>query len=266
MSDEDIKRFSKRHGYSPADRKISIREDAPEELRSTLLSLAEKYGLNPGKLRDVTCAVLRKLPNPGNWSPSDIWDEVVRLVKKCEWFQIYDLIEAVYVAIDNPPHCDEFEEKINEYFREAGIGWQLSGGVIETRGSEAFDSSVCGAIAALDQSNRQTAGNELHEALRDLSRRPDPDITGAVQHAMAALECIARDCTGKHKATLGQILKQVPDLLPPPLDEAAEKAWGYASEMGRHLREGRAPDRAEAELIVGLAATLANFLDGRSSH
>ncbi len=48
--------------------------------------------------------------------------------------------------------------------------------------------------------------------------------------------------------------------MPKPLDIAVEKAWGYASEMGRHLQEGRTPERGEVELIVGIAATIATYL------
>ncbi len=109
-------------------------------------------------------------------------------------------------------------------------------------------------------SERHTAQNELHSALRDISRRPDPDLTGAVQHALAALECVARDVCGDPKATLGGILERHPGLLPGPLDAAVEKIWGYASEMGRHVREGREPQRAEVELLVELAAAVSTYL------
>ena len=87
-----------------------------------------------------------------------------------------------------------------------------------------------------------------------------PDLTGAIQHALAALECVAREVTGDPKATLGVILSKDPDLLPRPLDSAAEKIWGFASERGRHLREGQELGHAEVELIVGLAAQLVTFL------
>ena len=117
-----------------------------------------------------------------------------------------------------------------------------------------------GAAGALETARRLTARAEMHKALADLSRRPEADLTGAIQHAMAALECVARDATGDPKATLGEILKRHPNLIPKPLDTAVEKAWGYASEMGRHIREGREPQRKEVELIVGLAATVANYL------
>lgn len=90
-------------------------------------------------------------------------------------------------------------------------------------------------------------------------------MTGAVQHALAALECVARDACDDPKATLGEILKRHPDLLPRPLDAAVRKAWGYASEHGRHLREGREPTMAEAELLVGIASVIATYLVKKSS-
>ena len=106
----------------------------------------------------------------------------------------------------------------------------------------------------------RTAAQEIHEALQDLSRRPRPDITGSVQHALAALECVARDVADDSKATLGAIIKKYPGLLPPPLDAAVDKLWGFASEHGRHLREGREPAREEAELAVHVAAAVATYL------
>ena len=47
-----------------------------------------------------------------------------------------------------------------------------------------------------------------------------------------------REYKGNTKATLGEILKRNSDLIPKPLDDAVSKAWGYASEHARHLREG----------------------------
>ena len=94
----------------------------------------------------------------------------------------------------------------------------------------------------------------------DLSRRPKPDLSGAVYHAMGALEAVARDLADNPKATLGQIIKRQPDLLPKPLDTALSHLWGYASNEARHVQEGREPNRKEAELLVGLAAALVTYL------
>ena len=133
-------------------------------------------------------------------------------------------------------------------------------GLIEYRGPESFESIIKSAQATEQASGHITASNELHQAIGDLSRRPSPDPTGAIQHAMASLECVARELTGDQKANLGDIMKRHGSLLPAPLDQAVVKAWGYASENGRHIREGREPSLSEAELIVGLCASVGNYL------
>jgi hypothetical protein len=140
------------------------------------------------------------------------------------------------------------------------VGWRLVGGTLESRGPEAFVASVDAARSALATANLPTAMKEIHEALCDLSRRPEPDLTGAIQHSMAALECTAREVCGDPRATLGDILKRQTDMIPKPLDESIVKMWGYASETARHIREGRAPSRREAELVVGVAAAACAFL------
>ena len=57
-----------------------------------------------------------------------------------------------------------------------------------------------------------------------------------------------------------RLKERCPGTIPRPLDAAVEKAWGYASERGRHLKEGNAPTHEEVELVVGIAATVATYL------
>ena len=153
-----------------------------------------------------------------------------------------------------------FTNEINSFFIDEGIGWQLVDGKIVTRGTEAFETMVTEAASVLETSQRLTAAKHLHEALEDLSRRPKPDLPGAAYHAMGSLECVARDLTGDPKATLGEILKRHPGLLPKPLDTALSQVWGYASNEARHVLEGRDISRDEAELLVGLSATVTTYL------
>ena len=160
----------------------------------------------------------------------------------------------------NEEKMDQFAGKVNEAFRRKGVGWQLVDGHIEVRGEESFEKSVRTAITLTGETGRSVAQRELHEALHDLSKRPNPDITGAIQHGMAALECVARDVTGDQNATLGDLIKRNPGLLPAPLDRGIEKIWGYASDQARHIREGKTPDIREAELVVDLAGSVATYL------
>jgi hypothetical protein len=259
------KPFSERFGYRSADAKIVVREDAPVDFRSAIVALANQLGLAPAPMRKVVCAVLLKAPDRDNWSEyPNIYEEIQDLVSNCPWPKVYDLAEAFYDTLSRayPPTNAEFESRLNEFFREHGIGWEMSNGKVIARGSEAFSVAPKEAIEELKKSGRQTASREVHEALRDLSRRPEPDVSGSIQHAMAALECVARDITGEQK-TLGKLISdhKAQLRLPRPLDEALEKLWGYASETGRHLREGREPRFEEAELVVTVAAAVALYLD-----
>ena len=270
MNGDIRKSFSKRHGYVSAAREITIRHEAPPDFRGAVLLIAKDVGLGPSRLREIICQVLKKLPDQNNWSEyPNIWEEVQDHILRCDWFKVYDIAEAIYDYLHRtiPDKAQEYEELLNEYFIENGIGWKMEQGEIIIRGPEAIESALHGATEALATSGRHTSSIEIHEAIRDISRRPNPDITGAIQHAMASLECLARDICGDSKATLGEILKKYPDkiAIPKPLDEAVAKTWGYASEMARHIREGRIPSFDEAELAVGLAAIVATYLTRKSS-
>lgn len=259
-------RFSKRYGHAEQEEvEITIRDDAPEHVREGIFTLAESdLDLSPSFIRDVLCKILRKLPDRNNWSQyPNIYYECQGLIEGCPWYKVYDFVEALYESLQktsSPERAETWEKLINEYFLETGVGWRLVGGQLESRGPESFKVSVDTARQSLEEAELPTARSEMHEALRDLSRRPEPDLTGAIHHAIAALECTARKCMGDPRATLGELLKTFPDLFPKPLDTALEKLWGYASEMARHIREGRTPKYAEAELVVGVAASACTYL------
>lgn len=61
-------RFSTRHGYTLAEPPITVREDAPPELRQELLHIVYSLDFEPSDARRVVCRVLRARPDAGNWS------------------------------------------------------------------------------------------------------------------------------------------------------------------------------------------------------
>lgn len=261
---KDNRPFSRRFGYTAPAQEITVREDAPDDLRGAVVMLGDSLGLSANAMRHAVCGVLLKPPDFNNWSHGNVMYEVQGLVETCPWPKVYDIAEEFFrkLKLQDPDNAKRFEEELNEFFRENGIGWMIQGGLIVVRGSEAFSAVPKQAIELLRQTGRQTAAKEIHEAIQDLSRRPKPDITGSVQHAMAALECLARDLAGQPGKTLGKLISDHRERLniPRPLDEALEKLWGYASETGRHLREGREPRFEDAELVVTVAAAVAIYL------
>ena len=262
-------RFSDRQGYRPTAAQITVREDAPAALRGAILMLAEAAGMKPSDMRRVICKVLLVTPDSNNWSEyPNIRDEVGWLMEGARWYRVYDIAEALYAELaanrmwDSRPAA-EFEQRLNNFLVESGIGWELRDGQITHRGSEVFAKSTHEVPHILDESGFQRSANEMREALGDISRRPEPDITGAIQHAMAALEATAREVAGQPNRTLGKLVSLLD--LPAPLDQAVQKLWGYASDRGRHIREQQSVDRTEAELIVAVAGSLCAFLAQRCS-
>lgn len=256
--------FSERHGFKPTQEpEITVRLEAPNELRGVVLLLADQAGLSPGSLRESICQVLLTRPDKNNWSDSNIDNENHQLLDRADWYKVYDVIETVIVYLKKTKgsvESDNYARRLNSYFVEKGIGWKLVDGYLEARNPEALEESIKAAVDALNRAGNNTAQKELHEALVDLSRRPAPDVTGAIQHSMAALECVFRDAAGTPKATLGDLLKKHPNLIPSPLDQSLDKLWGYASEFGRHLREGREPEFSEAQLVVGVCSAVVTYL------
>lgn len=256
--------FSKRFGFDSVEEvDIVVREDAPEDLRSFSIQIAYQLGFKPDQLRSFICQLLRKTPDRNNWSDSNVIREVEDLVMDCKWYKVYDLIEKLADHFANHSYretSDYFESEVNAFFIENGIGWKLVNSILEIRGPESFETIVKEAQLSESRLGHVTASKELHEAIKDMSRRPVPDTTGAIQHAMASLECVAREVTGDNKANLGDIMKKYSSLIPQPLDQAVVKAWGFASEYGRHIREGREPAFSEAELIVGICAAVGSYV------
>ncbi len=257
----DSASFSERHGFRGANVEITTREDAPEGVRAAVVMLGYAAGMGPGSMRDTVCEVLLKRPDPNNWSPGNIEHEVHLLLDEAPWFKVYDIAERIHADLLKVDYSGgkqaEYGRRLTRYFRENGVGWQMEDGRIVFRGSEAFGLATRDAVASMQLAGTPTAANEVHEALKDISRRPSADVTGAVQHAMAALECVAREIDGSTE-TLGQIIKRL--TIPPPLDGALHRLWGFASEQGRHIQEGRLPSFEEAELVVTVASAVSVYL------
>jgi hypothetical protein len=254
--------FSRRHGFRQR-REITVREDAPEALRAGLLTILLNFGLSYSEVRAIVCAVLHVFPNQNNWSEvPNVRDEVRELVQGCDWYRVYDIAEACYQHFIRSNRQDEFARELNALFEELGIGWQMIDGQIVTRGDVDFERVVAQAVEQIEGAGLRTPKTEIEEARADLSRRPVPDITGTVQHCMAALECVARVVSNDEGATLGRIVQRhAAEIgMHRALANATENLWGYASDMARHVQEGREASREEAELLLSMCASLITYL------
>jgi len=280
--------FSSRHGYLVPAPPITIHEDAPFELRSAIPAIAEKLDMTPFTMPRLVCDILRKSSDRNNWSGLYVRYEVSELIESAPWNKVYDIIESFYGEFSNQqsirrveyaeiagesPYdylsesqsslADDFQQIMNEFFVDNGIGWELRNGQVVRRGSETFAKSAHEVPGHLDNVGFPRAAAEMREAVADISRRPDPDVTGAINHAMGALEAIAREITGNSKATLGTLVQRLK--LPTHLDVATSKLWSFASDHARHIHERKSVDLSEAELVVAVAGALCDFVMRRKA-
>lgn len=254
-------KFSKRYGINCTEKPITIRYAVPEELRHYVGSLLlQLYRGSLKQMRSILCTTAMIAPDPSNWGENEYMkEEIESIINRCEWYRVYEIIEIAYEKIVKEEYKEEYENNINEFFNEYGIGWRMENGELLIRGNEAFEKEISSTSSILECAGLNTSANEIKEAILDLSRIPEPDITGAIQHSGAALECVARKIVGS-KDTLGELIKAHPEIVPAPINEVISKLFGYASEKGRHLKEGKNPSFEEAELTVHLSASLCSYL------
>lgn len=190
MNDEML--FSQRNGINQCNEpEITIRNDAPPALRSILVQIAYDCKIDTKRLRRLVCNLLMQPIDENNWSDSNIIIEIKYLIDNAEWYEVYDIIEEICLTF----HTKEFVTKMNKYFIKNGIGWQIIDNEVQVRNPEALDAIINNSLNLLSRNDGAlTTYKELKLAIEDLSRRPHVDITGAIQHAMAALECYARSC------------------------------------------------------------------------
>ena len=252
--------FSERFAHSNLEKEIVVREDARLQLRRFVPVAFYELGKQPSDLRAIVCRVLMTAPDRDNWSEyPNIAMEVEQLLEDCEWFLIYDILEIIVDKLSVVEKV-QFSEEINKFFIINGIGWKIVDGLLEVRGDEVFETAVKTVTGVLENAGLKTAKTEIKEAIFDLSRRPEPDITGAIQHSLACLECVTREVTGNAQSTLGELMRKYPGVIPSPLDQAVTKIWGFTSEQGRHLKEGHSPEYLEAELVVEVTAAISGYL------
>ncbi len=241
---------------------IGTRDDAPNDVRHGILILMRQCGL---RMCQIHRAVLRALNVPGSDATREdhvLLNEIEQAIKSCLWYQVYEIVECVYAALKtkSAAEAQRFAKDVNALLRERGVGLELHGGAVEHRGDSQLYDVLANDKGLLIEGERTTALGELEEAFADIRRLPEPEVTGAIQHAVAALECLSRDLVGDNNITLGKLVKHYPHILPTTLANVVDKAYGFASDEARHLREGKEVNFAEAELVVGLSAAIISYM------
>ena len=249
--------FSERYNLREVNIPIKIKYEAPNDFRVWLVDLAIATGLSVDCILTIVSQKTFQ-GKDGNWNDDYKKNEIIDKLRSSLWFYVYDVAETLFACISNKENQQEYSNALNTYFQTNGYAWKFVEGKIVLRGSDVEDSSYTDAINTLV--GHSTAETELTNALYDLSRRPHPDLSGTVHHALAAIECLLRDIFGEEKATLGEIVNKYKSKITSPLDILITKLWGYSSNHGRHMGEGAMPSFAEAQFVLYTTCAIIIFL------
>ena len=257
MSEES---FSKRYGYGrePTD---LIYEDAPEQIRQGLKEVLGQCGcVGPHEQRAVICKALRVRPNPDNWSPGPVDQEVDYLLHKLEWYEFYNLCEKLDRLVERVEDWDTgrsvFEISLNKLFEEEHIGYRMEWGKVEKVGSEEFAQAEYDAREQLRESKFKIPLKQFEKALGFRNGMP-PDYPNAVKEAVNAIEGVCQVIAGEPGVSLPTLLSGLHPPLPSGLKKLYDGLYGYGSgsEGARHSNVGgHVSTGEEAEFILHAAA------------
>lgn len=67
-----------------------------ERSAGSAATIAYRCGFRPSALREILCGIRYRAPGKGSWSEfPNIDEEVGGLLAECEWFEVYDFVEAI---------------------------------------------------------------------------------------------------------------------------------------------------------------------------
>jgi len=141
-----------------------------------------------------------KKPRDEMQGTQHIWDVVKSAILRGEWFEAFDLIEALVKRLNDPDNraLREFQpvlvEHLNDVFERELVGYRFVG----TEISPITDDVQVAAInEALETTNEHTgAHHHLKQAIKHFSDRDNPDYLNSIKESISAVEGIVRTFSG----------------------------------------------------------------------
>ena len=163
-------------------------------------------------------------------SPNQAIKQIRNYFFKCEWYEVYDLMEFVErkrASFYSASKAQEF----NEVLAAELSAYRFVGGKLVPISSEQENRTIERAIAQTSDAYSPTS-EHLKQAVALLARKPIPDYRNSIKESISAVEAICAVITENPKATLGQALKVIDSQAPlhSALRSAFEELYGYTSD------------------------------------
>ena len=279
-------RFSERYGHKPV-REALQKDSMDEGLRNRLWNAVDLYFRRPmhegGRgvpaagqpnheelFRLWTCQLKLPWDTISNKFLVHLFEHVRDYFFKCEWYEVYDLLEFVAERLEAVPRA-RFTDFSNRVLAEERTPYRFAG----TRLLEITSEQEIAAIeqALHDAEPLTGVRSHLETALDHYANREKPDYRNSIKESISAIESLACLLTEDRKATLGKALNEIEKTAKVELHGALRKAfdvlYGYTSDEDgvRHkmLEEGRI-GRAEALYMLVACSGFVSYLVSKAAE
>lgn len=253
----------------------SMDEDLRVSLWNALVAVVGSDGRFPNWLYLTQSIAFNVLKKPTDDIPS-IYDEQARdWLKehffKLTWHKVYNAIEEA-VSLVSPNQWAEMilVKTFNGVLEREMSAYRFVAGELTPISNPAEVEAI---EQAIDDSKRMgLVGSQQHlkAALGLLGKKPEPDYRNAIKEAISAVESVAKQISGKDKATLGPALDELSKHLEIHDDfkAAVKKLYGYTSDEDgiRHaILEEKDIGFDEAKFMVVACSAFVNFLISKAN-
>lgn len=250
--------FSDRHRITTTYPSRDRYEDAPQPVRALLF---EKLNEADSMLYSYhrLCELVGKVPDSDIWGAGAARAEVLGIIERMDWNQVYDALEEVAEG------DSWIDDDLNKRFAQTGMAYEMIDGKIYLFDEEAEALDVADAdqepLSMLD--GRFKAVRKQYEKARTALHGRPADLEKAVSESFGALEAVAHVLTGQ--TDFGKAIEAAVGGREGmgALVASLKSMYGYTSQVpgARHGRHEE-PDLtiAEAKLVVKLAGIAIAYL------
>ncbi len=275
-----MKSFSQRKGLTPI-RDIIQKDGMDDELRNSLWNVlcihywewivkksTKHYPPIRKLFRKLWLDLFKKPIDTIPHTLSSVLEEVREHYFRCEWYEVYDFIEAVASTHPSSSVNRGFMNGCNNVLERESSAYRFVDGQITEITSEQEIEAIEDAIGTAPK----PAATHIEQALAHFANRESPDYRNSIKESISAVEAMCKLIAGSPNATLGSALKEIDKQgkvqLHSALTEAFKKLYGYTSGADgiRHALLDESNLNAEdAKFMLVSCSSFVNYLVVKSS-
>lgn len=268
-----MKSFSQRKGLKPTKSAVQI-DSMDDALRNSLWTALVLHYWEPieagripeGKgwhiMRSLWIDHFKKpVDEVSSFFPVSTY-KVKDIFNRCEWYEVYDLIEFVANQFPDESVNGQFMEFCNSVLEKEQSAYRFVGGRIAHITAEEEISEIEKALEA--SKPLDAVYTHLNVALDHFSDKKSPDYRNCIKESISAVESLLKIIVQDDKLSFSKALKRLPSnfALHPAFIKAIDSLYGYASDAGgiRHGSPEMAPVHSEdARFVMVWCSALVNY-------